>query len=92
MSHKKNGQLTSVAERHKHLRKFMKRQFWGAERSAGRKLILSELNESEDDGLESSDEIFLWADFNASHQLGLRLNCNGTIDDLAQQGIEFKEG
>jgi hypothetical protein len=34
----------------------------------------------------------VWADFNASTDKGLRLNCNGTIDDLLRQKIELKEG
>lgn len=62
----------------------MKRQFWGAER----KLIASEFNKSIDSGLD----VFLWADFNASHQMGVRLNCYGTLNDLRQQGIELEEG
>ena len=32
MSHKKKGQLTKSPERHKHLRKDLKRQFWKGER------------------------------------------------------------
>ncbi len=34
----------------------------------------------------------LWADFSASTDNGLRLNCNGTIDDLSKQNIELEEG
>ena len=36
--------------------------------------------------------IRLWADFNASSDNGLRLNCRGTINDLSRQEIELKEG
>jgi hypothetical protein len=36
--------------------------------------------------------IKLWADFNASTDKGLRLNCRGTIEDLSKQNIELKEG
>ena len=35
MSHKRKGQLTVATEQAKHLRKFLKRQFWKAERKAG---------------------------------------------------------
>ncbi len=34
----------------------------------------------------------LWADFNASSENGLYLNCKGTIEDLARQKIELQEG
>jgi hypothetical protein len=35
----------------------------------------------------------IFADFhNADRQGRLRLNCNGTLEDLTQQGIELKEG
>ena len=36
--------------------------------------------------------IKVWADFNASSKNGLFLNCKGTIDDLARQKIELKDG
>ncbi len=36
--------------------------------------------------------IRLWADFNAGSENGLFLNCKGTIDDLARQKIELKDG
>ncbi len=36
--------------------------------------------------------IKLWADFNSSTENGLGLNCNGTIEDLAKQNVELKEG
>lgn len=36
--------------------------------------------------------IKLWADFNASTAKGFRLNCKGTIDDLAKQKIKLAEG
>ena len=34
----------------------------------------------------------LWADFNTTTKRGLRLNCIGTLSDLARQGVELKEG
>ena len=36
--------------------------------------------------------IKLWVDFNNSSENGIRLNCNGTIEDLARQKVELKEG
>ena len=36
--------------------------------------------------------IKVWADFNANSENGLYLNCKGTIDDLARQKIELKDG
>ncbi|GAB5407838.1 MAG: hypothetical protein BalsKO_02030 [Balneolaceae bacterium] len=36
--------------------------------------------------------IRLWADFNASTNIGLRLNCNGSVDDLKMQGIDLVDG
>ncbi len=36
--------------------------------------------------------IRLWADFNAGSENGLFLNCKGTIDGLARQKIELKDG
>lgn len=45
MSNKKKGQLTSSGEWAKHLRKFLRRQFWKGERKAGQKLIRKELDE-----------------------------------------------
>mgnify|MGYP003598493929 CR=1 FL=1 len=44
MSNKKNGQLTVATEWAKHLRKFLRRQFWKGERKAGQELIRKELN------------------------------------------------
>jgi len=43
MSHKKKGHLTVAAEWAKHLRKFLRKQYWKGERSAGKKLIRTEL-------------------------------------------------
>lgn len=43
MSHKRKGQLTVAKEWAKHLRKFLRRQFWKGERRAGQKLIRKEL-------------------------------------------------
>ena len=34
----------------------------------------------------------LWADFNATGDFGLRLNCNGTVKDLKSQDIELIDG
>jgi hypothetical protein len=42
MAHKQKGQLTVSAEWRKHLRKFLRRQFWKAERKAGKKIIKQE--------------------------------------------------
>ena len=39
MAHKKKGQLTASGEWAKHLRGFLKRQFWKGERKAGKRLI-----------------------------------------------------
>jgi hypothetical protein len=39
MSHKKQGQLTTATEWAKHLRKFLRRQFWKGERKVAQKLI-----------------------------------------------------
>ena len=39
-----------------------------------------------------SNRVKLWVDFNASSDLGLRLNCKGTIEDLNRQNIELVEG
>ncbi len=45
MSHKRKGQLIVATEWAKQLRKFLKRQFWKAERKAGQVLITKELKE-----------------------------------------------
>jgi hypothetical protein len=45
MSNKRKGQLTVATEWAKHLRKFLRRQFWKGERKAGQKLIRQEINE-----------------------------------------------
>ena len=45
MSNKRKGQLSVAIERAKHLRKFLRRQFWKGERKAGQKLVKQELNE-----------------------------------------------
>jgi len=42
MSHKRKGQLTVATEWAKHLRKFLRRQFWKKERRAGKKVIRKE--------------------------------------------------
>jgi len=39
MAHKKKGQLTTTSEWAKHLRKYLKRKFWKAERKAGKRKI-----------------------------------------------------
>jgi hypothetical protein len=43
MSHKRKGQLTITTEWAKHLRKFLRKQFWKGERKAAKKLIRKEL-------------------------------------------------
>jgi hypothetical protein len=43
MAHKRKGQLTVSGEWSKHLRKFLRRQFWKGERKAGRKIIRKEI-------------------------------------------------
>jgi len=47
MSKKRNGQLTSVTEWKKHLRKIGKRFFWKGERLAEKKMINNETKQSE---------------------------------------------
>jgi hypothetical protein len=42
MTHKQKGQLTTSGEWVRHLRGFLKRQFWKAERKAGKSLIKKE--------------------------------------------------
>lgn len=42
MSHKRKGQLTVSGEWAKYLRKFIRKQFWKGERSAGKKLVRTE--------------------------------------------------
>jgi len=42
MSHKRKGQLTVSGEWKKHLRKFLKKQFWKAERKAGKASIIKD--------------------------------------------------
>lgn len=44
MSHKRKGQLTTTSEWARHLRKFLRRQFWKGERKAEKTLIKQELN------------------------------------------------
>jgi hypothetical protein len=39
MAHKKKGQLTTSGEWARHLRGFLKRQFWKRERKVGKKMI-----------------------------------------------------
>lgn len=45
MSNKRKGQLTVTGEWAKHLRKFLRRQFWKGERKAAKKLIRKELSD-----------------------------------------------
>jgi hypothetical protein len=45
MSHKRKGQLTVATDWAKHLRKFLRRQFWKGERRAGQKVILKEFSD-----------------------------------------------
>ncbi|WP_298420509.1 hypothetical protein [uncultured Kordia sp.] len=47
MAHKKKGHLTTTVEWSKHLRKYMKNQFWRGERNAGKRLIRKELFETD---------------------------------------------
>jgi hypothetical protein len=88
MANKKKGHLTTSPEWAKHLRKYMKNQFWKGERNAEKNLIRTELN------FENGEQktAILWADFNATSDLGIRLTCQGTIEDLKSQGIELVEG
>lgn len=46
MSHKKKGQLTTATERLKHLRKYLRRQFWKGERKAVKNMIRKDLDEN----------------------------------------------
>jgi len=39
MANKRKGQLTTTSEWAKHLRKYLKRKFWKAERKAGKQQI-----------------------------------------------------
>lgn len=36
--------------------------------------------------------IKLWANFNATSDFGLRLNCKGTLEDIETQNIVLQEG
>jgi hypothetical protein len=45
MSSKKKGQLAVSKEWAKHLRKFLRRQFWKSERRAGQNVIRKEFKE-----------------------------------------------
>ena len=45
MSTKKKGQLTQSPERHKHLRKFLRKLFWSRERVNEKKDIDKKLNQ-----------------------------------------------
>lgn len=47
MAHKKKGHLTTSPEWAKHLRKYMKNQFWKSERNASKELIRNELFETD---------------------------------------------
>ncbi|MBL4752584.1 MAG: hypothetical protein JKY52_03140 [Flavobacteriales bacterium] len=42
--------------------------------------------------LKINERIKLWADFNASSDFGLRLNCNGTLKDLEKRNLILEEG
>lgn len=44
MAHKRKGQLTVTTEWAKHLRKYLRRQFWKGERKAGKKFIQQEVH------------------------------------------------
>ncbi len=46
MAHKQKGQLTTSGEWAKHLRNFLKRQFWKKERTAEKSLVKKETNEN----------------------------------------------
>jgi hypothetical protein len=46
MSHKKKGQLTTATEWAKHLRKYLRRQFWKGERKAVKNMIRKDLDEN----------------------------------------------
>ncbi len=45
MANKKKGQLTSTPEWAKHLRKYLKRQFWKGERNSSKELVQKQSNE-----------------------------------------------
>ncbi len=92
MTHKKKGQLTTSPEWVKHLRSYMKNQFWRGERNAAKNLIRSELKDLEDETELGGEPYIIWVDFNARSDYGLRLNCKGTIDDLSEQKITMKDG
>lgn len=62
MAHKKKGLLTTSPEWAKHLRKYMKNQFWRGEREAEKKLIRNELEEMYHGLNQLIDEI-LWTDW-----------------------------
>lgn len=47
MANKKKGQLTTSSEWAKHLRKYLKNQFWKGERNASKKLIQADIDESQ---------------------------------------------
>jgi len=49
MAHKKNGQLTSWSEWHKHLRKVGKRFFWKKERIEEKKYVRKEHEDAKND-------------------------------------------
>ncbi len=44
MANKRKGQLTTTGEWAKHLRGFLKRQFWKGERKAGKSFINKEVD------------------------------------------------
>jgi len=92
MAHKKKGHLTTSPEWAVHLRKYMKNQFWKGERKAGKNLIKTELDAIDNEQSDTQESVVLWADFNASSGMGLRLNCKGTIDDLNAQHQTLREG
>lgn len=47
MANKKKGQLTSSSEWAKHLRKYLKRQFWKGERTASKKSVEDEVKKKQ---------------------------------------------
>ena len=49
MSYKRKGQLSKSPEWHKHLRKFLHRQFWKKERATEKKFIDEQLKSERND-------------------------------------------
>ena len=57
MAHKRKDQLTTTSEWAKHLRNFLKRQFWKGERKAGKSVINRELEDNQNLGLSNNNDI-----------------------------------